>query len=204
MSAIVIKKRCAVYTRVSTDERLDQSFNSLDAQREAGNAYITSQRAEGWLAVADDYDDGGYSGGNVERPALKRLMIEIAAGNVDIVVVYKIDRLTRSLADFSRLIEIFERHKVSFVSVSYRDGRQGNRANHANLGAAEPGQDDRAPAHGLLCQCGVDRQQRCAAGALHADSGQLREAATQSTSVMVAWLQDRFQQTRLLPPVPPA
>ena len=118
MSAIVIKKRCAVYTRVSTDERLDQSFNSLDAQREAGNAYITSQRAEGWLAVADDYDDGGYSGGNVERPALKRLMIEIAAGNVDIVVVYKIDRLTRSLADFSRLIEIFERHKVSFVSVT--------------------------------------------------------------------------------------
>ena len=87
MSAIVIKKRCAVYTRVSTYERLEQSFNSLDAQREAGNAYITSQRAEGWLAVADDYDDGGYSGGNVERPALKRLMIEIAAGNVDIVVV---------------------------------------------------------------------------------------------------------------------
>ena len=118
MNAMTTKKRCAVYTRVSTDERLDQSFNSLDAQREAGRAYIISQRAEGWLAVDDDYDDGGYSGGNVERPALKRLMNDILADQIDIVVVYKIDRLTRSLADFSRLIETFERHKVSFVSVT--------------------------------------------------------------------------------------
>ena len=118
MSAIVTRKRCAVYTRVSTDERLDQSFNSLDAQREAGQAYIASQRAEGWLAVGDDYDDGGYSGGNMERPALKRLLNDIMADQVDIVVVYKIDRLTRSLADFARLIEVFERHKVSFVSVT--------------------------------------------------------------------------------------
>lgn len=118
MSAVVTKKRCAVYTRVSTDERLDQSFNSLDAQRESGQAYIASQRAEGWLPVADDYDDGGYSGGNMERPALKRLMDDILADQIDIVVVYKIDRLTRSLADFSRLIEVFERHKVSFVSVT--------------------------------------------------------------------------------------
>lgn len=118
MNAVVTKKRCAVYTRVSTDERLDQSFNSLDAQREAGHAYITSQRTEGWLPVADDYDDGGYSGGNMERPALKRLMSDIIADQVDIVVVYKIDRLTRSLADFARLIEVFERHKVSFVSVT--------------------------------------------------------------------------------------
>jgi len=118
MNTVVTKKRCAVYTRVSTDERLDQSFNSIDAQREAGQAYIASQRAEGWLPVADDYDDGGYSGGNMERPALKRLMDDILADQIDIVVVYKIDRLTRSLADFSRLIEIFERHKVSFVSVT--------------------------------------------------------------------------------------
>jgi DNA invertase Pin-like site-specific DNA recombinase len=118
MSAVVTRKRCAVYTRVSTDERLDQSFNSLDAQREAGQAYIASQRAEGWLPVDDDYDDGGYSGGNMERPALKRLMNDIMADQVDIVVVYKIDRLTRSLADFARLIEVFERHKVSFVSVT--------------------------------------------------------------------------------------
>ncbi len=118
MNTVVTKRRCAVYTRVSTDERLDQSFNSLDAQREAGQAYIVSQRAEGWLPVADDYDDGGYSGGNMERPALKRLMDDILADQIDIVVVYKIDRLTRSLADFSRLIEIFERHKVSFVSVT--------------------------------------------------------------------------------------
>ena len=118
MSALVTRKRCAVYTRVSTDERLDQSFNSLDAQREAGQAYIASQRAEGWLPVADDYDDGGYSGGNMERPALKRLLGDIMADQIDIVVVYKIDRLTRSLADFARLIELFERHKVSFVSVT--------------------------------------------------------------------------------------
>jgi DNA invertase Pin-like site-specific DNA recombinase len=118
MSAVITKKRCAVYTRVSTDERLDQSFNSLDAQREAGQAYIASQRAEGWLPVADDYDDGGYSGGNMERPALKRLLDDIMADQIDIVVVYKIDRLTRSLADFARLIELFERHKVSFVSVT--------------------------------------------------------------------------------------
>jgi len=118
MSTVIIKKRCAVYTRVSNDERLDQSFNSLDAQREAGQAYIASQRTEGWLAVADDYDDGGFSGGNMERPALKRLMDDILADQIDIVVVYKIDRLTRCLADFSRLIEVFERHKVSFVSVT--------------------------------------------------------------------------------------
>jgi len=118
MNAVVTKKRCAVYTRVSTDERLDQSFNSLDAQREAGQAYIASQRTEGWLAVTDDYDDGGYSGGNMERPALKRLMNDILADQINIVVVYKIDRLTRSLADFSRLVEVFERHKVSFVSVT--------------------------------------------------------------------------------------
>ncbi|KXW57543.1 DNA-invertase hin [Ferrovum myxofaciens] len=118
MNILASKKRCAVYTRVSTDERLDQSFNSLDAQREAGQAYIVSQRAEGWLAVPDDYDDGGYSGGNMERPALKRLMEDILSDWVDIVVVYKIDRLTRSLADFARLVEIFERHKVSFVSVT--------------------------------------------------------------------------------------
>ena len=118
MSDVTTKKRCAVYTRVSTDERLDQSFNSLDAQREAGHAYITSQRAEGWLPVADDFDDGGYSGGNMERPALKRLLDDILADRIDIVVVYKIDRLTRSLADFARLVEVFERHKVSFVSVT--------------------------------------------------------------------------------------
>ena len=118
MNDVATVKRCAVYTRVSTDERLDQSFNSLDAQREAGQAYIVSQRSEGWSPVADAYNDGGFSGGNVERPALKRLMADIAADQIDIVVVYKIDRLTRSLADFSRLIEVFEQHKVSFVSIT--------------------------------------------------------------------------------------
>lgn len=112
------RKRCAVYCRVSTDERLNQEFNSIDAQKEAGHAYLASQRAEGWIAVADDYDDPGFSGGNTERPALKRLLADIERGRVDIVVVYKIDRLTRSLADFSKMVEVFERHGVSFVSVT--------------------------------------------------------------------------------------
>jgi site-specific DNA recombinase len=111
-------KRCAVYCRVSTDERLHQSFNSIDAQKEAGLASIASQRAEGWIPVPDDYIDPGFSGGNLERPGLKRLVADIEAGKIDIVVVYKIDRLTRSLTDFSRLIEVFERNKVSFVAVT--------------------------------------------------------------------------------------
>lgn len=112
------RKRCAVYCRVSSDERLGQEFNSIDAQREAGHAYITSQRAEGWIPVADDYDDPGYSGGNTERPALRRLMVDIDAGKVDIVVVYKIDRLTRSLADFAKMVELFDRRSVSFSAVT--------------------------------------------------------------------------------------
>ncbi len=112
------RKRCAVYCRVSSDERLDQEFNSIDAQKEAGQAYVASQRSEGWIAVVDDYDDPGYSGGNTERPGLKRLMADIERGQIDIVVVYKIDRLTRSLADFSKMVEVFERQGVSFVSVT--------------------------------------------------------------------------------------
>ena len=112
------RKRCAVYCRVSSDERLDQEFNSIDAQKEAGHAYVASQRAEGWIPVGDDYDDPGFSGGNTERPALKRLLVDIERGLIDIVVVYKIDRLTRSLADFSKMVEVFERHGVSFVSVT--------------------------------------------------------------------------------------
>lgn len=112
------RKRCAVYCRVSSDERLDQEFNSIDAQKEAGHAYVASQRAEGWIPVADDYDDPGFSGGNTDRPGLKRLMADIERGQIDIVVVYKIDRLTRSLADFSKMVDVFERHGVSFVSVT--------------------------------------------------------------------------------------
>jgi DNA invertase Pin-like site-specific DNA recombinase len=114
----VAPKRCAVYTRVSSDERLDQSFNSIDAQREAGAAFVASQRAEGWIVTGDDYLDPGYSGGNMDRPGLKRLMADIEAGRIDTVVVYKIDRLTRSLADFARLVEVFDRNGVSFVSVT--------------------------------------------------------------------------------------
>jgi len=109
---------CAIYTRKSTDEGLEQQFNSLHAQREAAAAYITSQQHEGWRLLAEKYDDGGYSGGNLERPALKRLMADIRAGKVQTVVVYKVDRLTRSLTDFARLIELFEARGVSFVSVT--------------------------------------------------------------------------------------
>jgi DNA invertase Pin-like site-specific DNA recombinase len=110
--------RCAVYTRKSTEEGLDQDFNSLDAQREACEAFIRSQKSEGWILVQDSYDDGGISGGTLERPALKRLMADIAAGRVDIVVVYKVDRLTRSLADFAKLVETFDTTGASFVSVT--------------------------------------------------------------------------------------
>ena len=112
------KIRCAVYTRKSHEEGLEQEFNSLDAQREAAEAYITAQRHEGWMIYPDRYDDGGFTGGNIERPALKRLIADIEGGKIDVVVVYKIDRLTRSLTDFSKLIEVFEKHQVSFVSVT--------------------------------------------------------------------------------------
>jgi site-specific DNA recombinase len=112
------KLRCAVYTRKSTEEGLDQEFNSLDAQREACEAYIASQKPEGWLLVRDRYDDGGFSGGTLERPALKRLLADIEDGRVDVVVVYKIDRLSRSLMDFSKLVEVFDGHAVTFVSIT--------------------------------------------------------------------------------------
>ncbi|HYF56808.1 MAG TPA: recombinase family protein, partial [Salinarimonas sp.] len=112
------KRRCAVYTRKSSEEGLEQAFNSLDAQREACEAYILSQRAEGWVPVHDRYDDGGVSGGTLDRPALQRLLADIRAGLIDVVVVYKIDRLSRSLMDFSRLVEVFDAPQVTFVSVT--------------------------------------------------------------------------------------
>lgn len=110
--------RCAIYTRKSVTEGLDQEFNSLDAQREACEAYITSQKHEGWICLPENYDDGGFTGGNLDRPALSRLKDDIKAGEVDCVVVYKVDRLSRSLLDFSRLVEVFDKHSVSFVSVT--------------------------------------------------------------------------------------
>src|SRR2546429_5292793 len=110
--------RCAVYTRKSTEEGLEQDFNSLDAQREACEAYIASQKAEGWLLVRDRYDDGGVSGATLERPALKRLLADIEGRRVDVVVVYKIDRLSRALMDFAKLVEVFDRNAVTFVSVT--------------------------------------------------------------------------------------
>jgi DNA invertase Pin-like site-specific DNA recombinase len=114
----VRKLRCAVYTRKSSEEGLEQEFNSLHAQREACESYIASQRSEGWVLVRDQYDDGGISGGTLERPGLKRMLADIEDGLVDVVVVYKIDRLSRSLMDFSKLIEVFDRNGVTFVSVT--------------------------------------------------------------------------------------
>jgi site-specific DNA recombinase len=110
--------RCAIYTRVSTDARLEQEFNSLDAQREASEAYIKSQTQEGWSLFRARYDDGGFSGGSMERPALQKLLLEVQAKRIDVIVVYKVDRLTRSLADFAKLVEMFDAHGVSFVSVT--------------------------------------------------------------------------------------
>jgi site-specific DNA recombinase len=109
--------RCAIYTRVSTDHGLEQDFNSLDAQYDAAQAYIRSQAHAGW-ALRSRYDDGGYSGGSTERPALQRLLADVGTGKVDVIVVYKVDRLTRSLADFAKLVELFDGHGVSFVSVT--------------------------------------------------------------------------------------
>jgi len=110
--------RCAIYTRKSTDENLDAEFSSLDAQREAAEAYIASQRHEGWTLLPARYDDGGHSGGTLERPALQRLLEDVEAGSIDCIVVYKVDRLSRSLLDFARIIEVLERRGVSFVSVT--------------------------------------------------------------------------------------
>src|SRR5437660_1191952 len=110
--------RCAIYTRKSTEHNLDLAFSSLDAQREACEAYIKSQAGEGWWLISDHYDDGGLSGASLERPALQRLLDDVRGGRIDIVVVYKVDRLTRSLADFAKVIELFETHNVSFVSVT--------------------------------------------------------------------------------------
>src|ERR1700756_907606 len=110
--------RCAIYTRVSTDQGLEQDFNSLDAQYEASQAYIRSQAHAGWTLLRAKYDDGGFSGGHTDRPALQRLLADVRSGAIDVIVVYKVDRLTRSLADFAKLVELFDEHNVSFVSVT--------------------------------------------------------------------------------------
>ena len=117
-TAIPKRSRCAIYTRKSSEEGLDMEFNSLEAQREACEAYVASQKAEGWVAIRDRYDDGGFSGGTLERPALKQLIADIEAGLIDVIVVYKIDRLSRSLMDFAKLVEVFDRNNVTFVSVT--------------------------------------------------------------------------------------
>lgn len=110
--------RCGIYTRKSTDEGLDQSFNTLDAQREAAESFISSQRQEGWSALPQKYDDGGYTGANMDRPALKRLPSDVESGAVNCVVVYKVDRLSRSLLDFSRIMDTLDKHGATFVSVT--------------------------------------------------------------------------------------
>lgn len=110
--------RCAIYTRKSTEEGLEQEFNSLDAQRESAEAFIKSQAHEGWVCLKTTYDDGGFTGGNMDRPALQRLMADIESGKIDCVVVYKVDRLSRSLLDFAKMMELFDRKQISFVSVT--------------------------------------------------------------------------------------
>src|SRR3569832_965761 len=110
--------RCAIYTRVSTDQGLDHEFTSLDAQYVASRAYIRSQAHAGWTQIRNRYDDGGFSGGNTDRPALQQLLEDVGAGKIDVIVVYKVDRLTRSLTDFAKLVELFDKHGVSFVSVT--------------------------------------------------------------------------------------
>jgi site-specific DNA recombinase len=110
--------RCAIYTRKSSEEGLEQSFNSLDAQREASEAFILSQRQEGWKALPNRYDDGGYSGGTMERPGLQRLLEDVEKGKINTIVVYKVDRLTRSLSDFAKIVETLDAKGVSFVSVT--------------------------------------------------------------------------------------
>jgi DNA invertase Pin-like site-specific DNA recombinase len=117
-TAILKRSRCAIYTRKSSEEGLDMEFNSLEAQREACEAYVASQKADGWAAIRERYDDGGFSGGTLERPALKQLIADIEAGLIDVIVVYKIDRLSRSLMDFAKLVEVFDRNNVTFVSVT--------------------------------------------------------------------------------------
>src|SRR3954469_15826062 len=112
------KLRCAIYTRKSSEEGLEQNFNSLDAQREACEAFVMSQKREGWLAISELYDDGGCSGATIQRPAFQRLLSDVVAGQVDVVVVYKVDRLTRSLSDFAKIVETFDKNNVSFVSVT--------------------------------------------------------------------------------------
>src|SRR5262249_47216569 len=110
--------RCAIYSRVSTEQGLEQDFNSLHAQYDAAQAYIRSQAHAGWSLLRAKYEDGGFSGGNTDRPALQRLLDDVRAGKVDVIVVYKVDRLTRSLADFAKLVELFDERNVSFVSVT--------------------------------------------------------------------------------------
>ena len=115
---IIKKTRCAIYTRTSTEEGLSQEFNSLDAQREACESYISSQKREGWILAPNRYDDGGFSGGTLKRPALQKLLADIEMGNIDCVIVYKIDRLSRSLIDFTKMVETFDKHSVTFVSIT--------------------------------------------------------------------------------------
>jgi len=146
MPAATKKLRCAVYTRKSTDEGLEKEFNTLDAQRDACEAYITSQRAEGWVLVRDRYDDGGFSGGTLERPALQRLLRDIQANLVDVIVVYKIDRLSRSLMDFAKLVEVMDAHSTPARQEDRRDADDGWRG---------AGHDARRPSAGEGAGSGV-------------------------------------------------
>ena len=152
------RKRCAIYTRKSSEEGLEQEFNSLQAQSEACEAYIRSQRHEGWVLARTRYDDGGFSGGNIERPALQRLLADIRGGRIEIIVVYKVDRLTRSLADFARLVEIFDAQSVSFVSVTQQFNTT---SSMGRLTLNVPSSSGRSPANGSATRSPPRRRRGC-------------------------------------------
>ena len=141
-------QRCAIYTRVSTENGLEQEFNSLHAQREAAQAYIKSQAHEGWKLIRDHYDDGGFSGGSLDRPGLQKLLADIRERRIDIVVVYKVDRLTRSLTDFAKLVELFDGHGVAFVSVtqSFNTTTSMGTADPQRAACPSPSSSERSPA----------------------------------------------------------
>ncbi|MDB5480491.1 MAG: hypothetical protein JWO83_1544 [Caulobacteraceae bacterium] len=157
-SAKPVRLRCAIYTRKSSEEGLEQGFNSLHAQREACEAYIKSQAGEGWVALAGEYDDGGFSGGSMARPGLAQLMKDIDAGRIDVVVVYKVDRLTRSLTDFARIVERFDARSVSFVSVTQAFNTTTSMGRSCSR---SPSSSGRSPASGSATRSPPPRPRAC-------------------------------------------
>ena len=167
MKATLVKPvRCAIYTRVSTEHGLDQEFNSLDAQYDAGSAYIKSQAHAGWNLIRSRYDDGGYSGGSTDRPDLQKLLEDIRSRKIDVIVVYKVDRLTRSLADFAKLVELFDAHGVSFVSVTQQFNTTTSTGRLTlNVLCPSPSSSARSPRSGSATRLQHQSERACGSGA---------------------------------------